>query len=131
MAMKHESYRFTEEHEWVSVKGGMGIVGITDYAQKQLGDIVYVELPEVGRMVEKGKEIGSIESVKAVADIYSPVTGEVLLVNEALQSAPDLLNRDPYGEGWIAKISLADPGEISSLMDLTSYEKFVEEEAKK
>lgn len=129
--MKHENFRYTEEHEWITLDGGVGTMGITDYAQKQLGDIVYVDLPEAGRKVEQGKEMGSIESVKAVAEIYSPVTGEIVAANEALASAPDLLNKDPYGEGWIAKIRLSDPGELSALMDSARYERYVDEVAKK
>jgi glycine cleavage system H protein len=129
--MKHEKYRYTEDHEWISEEGGNGVIGITDYAQKQLGDIVYVDLPAVGKKIEKGKEMGSIESVKAVADVYSPVTGEVMETNQVLQDAPETMNKDPYGEGWIAKIKLEKPEEIASLMDHAGYEKYVAEESKK
>lgn len=129
--MKEQQYKYTKDHEWISVEGETGTVGITDYAQDQLGDIVYVELPSVGQEVQQGKEMGSIESVKAVADLYSPISGEVSEVNEGLQETPENLNKDPYGEGWIVKLKMAKPDEISSLMDYETYKKFVEEESKK
>lgn len=129
--MKHEQYRFTEDHEWISIEGEHGVMGITDYAQKQLGDIVYVELPEIGTNVEKGKEMGSIESVKAVAEIYSPLSGKIAEVNESLRDAPDKVNKDPYNEGWIAKIKFSKAEETASLMDYLAYEKYVAEESKK
>ncbi len=129
--MKHEQYRFTEDHEWISVEGEHGVIGITDYAQKQLGDIVYVELPEIGAKVEKGKEMGSIESVKAVAELYSPASGEIAEVNESLRDAPDKVNKDPYNEGWIAKIKFSKREEMASLMDYPAYERYVAEESKK
>jgi glycine cleavage system H protein len=129
--MKEQQYKYTKDHEWISVEGGTGTVGITDYAQDQLGDIVYVELPSIGQEVQQGKEMGSIESVKAVADLYSPISGEVSEVNEALQETPENLNKDPYGEGWIVKLKIAKADEISSLMDYESYTKFVEEESRK
>ncbi len=129
--MKEQQYKYTKDHEWISVEGETGTVGITDYAQDQLGDIVYVELPSVGQEVQQGKEMGSIESVKAVADLYSPISGEVTEVNEALQDTPENLNKDPYGEGWIVRLKMAKPDEISSLMDYETYTKFVGEESNK
>ncbi len=128
--MKEEQYRYTKDHEWIYEQEEIGTIGITDYAQDQLGDIVYVDLPTVGQDVQQGKEMGSIESVKAVADIYSPLSGTVVEVNEALQDSPENINKDPYGEGWIAKIKVANADEISSLMDYESYTKFVAEESK-
>lgn len=128
--MKEEQYRYTKDHEWIYEQGEIGTIGITDYAQDQLGDIVYVELPTVGQDVQQGKEMGSIESVKAVADLYSPLSGTVVEVNEALQDSPENINKDPYGEGWIAKLKVANADEMSSLMDYESYTKFVEEESK-
>lgn len=129
--MKHEQYKYTKDHEWISVEGEIGTVGITEYAQDQLGDIVYVELPVVGQEVQQGKEMGSIESVKAVADIYSPLSGGIAEVNEALQDSPENINKDPYGEGWIVKLKISNAEELSSMMDYSSYTKFVEEESKK
>ena len=111
--MYPENFRYTKEHEWVLVEGDTGTVGITDHAQEELGDIVYVDLPKVGHAVEQGKSLGSVESVKAVSDIYSPVSGEVIEVNEALADAPEKLNEDPHGAGWLVKIKLSDAGRSS------------------
>src|SRR6201988_2695666 len=105
--MYPENFRYTKEHEWVLVEGDTGTVGITDHAQNELGDIVYVDLPKVGAKVEKGKSLGSVESVKAVSDIYSPVSGEVIATNELLTSAPEKLNGDPHGAAWLVKVRLA------------------------
>ncbi len=128
--MKYEQYKYTKDHEWIFVDGELGTVGITDYAQDQLGDIVYVELPAVGQKIQQGKGMGSIESVKAVAEIYSPISGEVAEVNETLQDSPENINKDAYGDGWIAKLKISNPDELSSLMDYASYTKYVEEESK-
>ncbi len=120
---------YSKEHEWLKVEGDIGICGITDYAQDNLGDVVYVELPEVGKKVEKMKPFMVLESVKATSDVFSPVTGEIVEVNEKLQDAPELVNEDPYGDGWLVKIKLADKGELAELMDKDAYLKFLEEEA--
>src|SRR5579872_5897943 len=114
--MYPENFRYTKEHEWVRVDGDTGVVGITDHAQEQLGDIVYVDLPKPGTRVEQGKTLGSVESVKAVSDIYAPVSGEVLEVNDALATSPEKLNADPHGEAWLVKIKLSAPGEIQQLL---------------
>jgi glycine cleavage system H protein len=121
------TYRYTREHEWIDVSGKTGKVGITDYAQSTLGDIVFVELPKPGAKVEKGKVFGSVESVKAVSDLYSPVTGTVLEVNEELGTAPEKINSDAHAS-WIMKVDLADAAEVSQLLDAAAYEAFVKEE---
>jgi glycine cleavage system H protein len=123
--MYPENFRYTKEHEWVRVEGDTGVVGLTDYAQEQLGDIVYVDLPKVGTRLELGKSLGSVESVKAVSDIYSPVSGEVVEVNETLATAPEKLNTDPHGDAWLVKIKLSAPGEIQQLLSAGDYQKFV------
>jgi len=120
--------RYTESHEWVRVEGDEGITGVTDYAQSELSDIVYVELPEPGDSFEKGEIYVTVESVKAAADCYLPVSGEILAVNEALEDSPELVNSDPFGEAWFVRIELADPAELDDLMDATAYEAFCEEE---
>lgn len=117
--------RFSEEHEWISVSGDVGTVGITDYAQSQLGDIVYVEVPEAGKKLAKGGEAAVVESVKAASDIYSPVGGEVVEGNAALADNPALVNSDPFGDGWFFKIRIADPAELDGLMDEAAYAEFV------
>jgi glycine cleavage system H protein len=116
-------FRYTKEHEWVNAEGDTATVGITDHAQSELGDIVYVDLPKVGAKVEAGKSLGSVESVKAVSDIYSPVTGEVTAVNELLATAPEKLNSDPHGEAWLVKVKTA--GEASGLMSAAEYEAYI------
>lgn len=121
------TYRYTREHEWIDVDGKTGIVGITDYAQSTLGDIVFVELPKPGAKLEKGKVFGSVESVKAVSDLYSPVTGTVLAVNEELATAPEKINSDAHA-AWILKVELADAAEVSQLLGAAEYEAFVKEE---
>ncbi|WP_119462120.1 glycine cleavage system protein GcvH [Rhodospirillaceae bacterium SYSU D60014] len=118
--------RYTEEHEWIRVDGDVGTMGITVYAQEQLGDVVYVELPEVGRKVEKGKEMAVVESVKAASEIYAPVSGEVVEVNEALTADPATVNRDAAGDGWFVKIRLSNTGELDGLMDEAAYKSYVE-----
>lgn len=120
-----ENYRYTKEHEWVRVEGDAGVIGITFHAQKELGDIVYVDLPKPGLEVEQGKTIGSVESVKAVSDIYSPVSGEVLEANELLATAPEKLNEDPHGEAWLVKIKLSAPDEIKQLLSAADYQTYV------
>ena len=112
--------KYTNDHEWIRVSGDQGQVGITDYAQKQLGDVVYVELPEVGRTVSRGEAIGTIESVKAVSEIFSPVSGEIVSVNTALKDSPETINFDPHG-AWMFTIRLADAVEASALLDSTQY----------
>jgi glycine cleavage system H protein len=118
--------RFTSEHEWIRCDGELATVGITDYAQNQLGDVVYVELPEIGRHVAKGAETAVVESVKAASEIYAPVSGEIAAINEALAGEPARVNADPMGEGWFLKLRLADPAELATLMDEDSYKRFVE-----
>ncbi len=120
-----ETYRYTREHEWIEV--GAGKIGITDYAQNTLGDIVFVDLPKVGSTIEKGKVFGSVESVKAVSDLYSPVTGTVLAVNEELATAPEKINTDAHG-AWMLKVEITDPSEVDQLLSAADYEKFVKEE---
>lgn len=121
------NYKYTKEHEWISVNDGTGAIGITDYAQNSLGDIVFVDLPKVGDKVEAGKTFGSVESVKAVSDLYSPVTGEILEVNAELQDAPEEINTDANAT-WIIKVKLANAGELDTLLSAADYEKFVSEE---
>ena len=119
MIPKH--LRYTKEHEWVAVEGGTGTMGITDFAQHQLGDIVYVELPEVGRTVKAGETLGTIESVKAVSEIYSPVSGEVVEVNGAIEGDPSVVNKDPYGAGWMVKLKMKNPAELDELLGPADY----------
>jgi glycine cleavage system H protein len=116
--------RYSKEHEWIRVADGTGTVGITQFAQEQLGDIVYVELPEQGRKVARGDVLGTIESVKAVSEIYSPVSGTVREANGDLEARPEVVNTDPHGEGWYCRIELADDSELAELMDAGSYETF-------
>ncbi len=116
-----EALGYTENHEWARKDGSEVVAGITDYAQEELGDIVYAELPEIGQSFEKGAEFGTVESVKAVAELYMPVAGEITGINQELENRPDLVNEDPYGRGWLVTIKPADPGEIQSLMDKTAY----------
>ena len=122
------TFRFTRDHEWVRLDGDLAIVGITDYAQSQLGDVVYVELPEIGHRVEKDKEAAVVESVKAASEVYAPVSGEVAEINEALTADPANVNADPMGEGWFIKLRLDDPKELDNLMDEEGYKRFVEEQ---
>jgi glycine cleavage system H protein len=120
-------YRYTREHEWISVDGAIGSVGITDYAQNSLGDIVYVDAPKVGDSVTANATFGSVESVKAVSDLFSPVSGKVTAVNEELKTAPDKINQDPHGT-WIIKVELSNPAELNKLLDAAAYEAFIAEE---
>lgn len=116
-----EDVRYAEDHEWLRPSEAAARIGISDYAQDQLGDIVYVELPEVGRSLAKGEEFGTVESVKAVSSLYMPVGGEVTAVNELLAEAPELVNTDPYGQGWMIEVKVADPAEVDALMDRAAY----------
>jgi glycine cleavage system H protein len=120
--------RYTEDHEWIRIEGDTGTVGITDHAQEQLGDIVFVEAPEVGKTLNQGDEAGTIESVKAASEIYAPVSGEVVEANEALGDEPGQVNSDPFGGGWIYKIKIQDKGQLEKLMDEAAYKKHVEAE---
>jgi glycine cleavage system H protein len=122
-----EGLLYTKEDEWVKVEGDEGTVGITDYAQDALSDIVYVELPDVGDSVEAGETFGVVESVKAASDLYSPVSGEVTAANEAILDAPEILNDDPYGAGWMVKIKLSDTSQLEGLMDSDAYTTYCEE----
>lgn len=117
-------YRYTKDHEWIKADG---TVGITDYAQHSLGDVVYVELPKVGAHLEAGKSFGTVESVKAVSELYSPATGEVVAVNTALADSPEKINQDPHGAAWLVRLKLANPGDLASLMDAAAYEAYVRE----
>ena len=123
--MYPQDQHYTKQHEWVRLSGDVGTVGITDYAQKELGDIVYVDLPRMGAKVEQGKVMGSVESVKAVSDLYSPVSGEIIEINGALAATPEKLNESPHGDGWLVKIQLSVPTEIQGLLSAADYEKYV------
>ncbi len=124
-----EDNRYAKSHEYVHLEGDIGTVGITDYAQKELGDVVFVELPQVGSELEAGDELGSIESVKAVSELFSPVTGEVVEVNELLADNPALVNTDPFGDGWMVRIKLSDPTEMDELMSAEEYDEYLEKES--
>jgi glycine cleavage system H protein len=121
------NYRYTREHEWIAVEGSIGSIGITDYAQSSLGDIVYVDAPKVGDQVHANATFGSVESVKAVSDLFSPVSGKVTAVNEELKTAPDKINQDAHNT-WIIKVELSNPGEVATLLDAAAYEAFIAEE---
>jgi glycine cleavage system H protein len=123
------SLLYTKDHEWVRREGENAVIGITDFAQSELGDIVFVELPEKGSAIEAGKEFGTVESVKAVSEVFAPVSGEVIEVNDALRDAPETVNTDPYGTGWILKVRPSIPGELESLMTAEAYSSFIEEGA--
>ncbi len=127
MSTYPQQYRYTREHEWIDVSDGVGTVGITDHAQSTLGDIVFVELPKPGAAVEKGKVFGSVESVKAVSDLYAPASGEIMEVNEDLGASPEKVNADAHSN-WIMRIRLREPDEVASLLNAADYEKFVAEE---
>ncbi len=120
--------RYAESHEWVALDGGTATVGITDFAQDQLGDVVFVELPEVGRRVSRGEQMAVIESVKTASDIYAPVSGVIEAVNDALDGQPELINSEPYGGGWLVRIGLSDAGELGSLLDAAAYAASASEE---
>ncbi len=123
-----EDLKYSKEHEWVLVEGNVATVGITDYAQDQLGDIVFVELPAVGDKVSREDAFGVVESVKAVSDIYAPLTGKVIEINDDLPDNPEILNEDPYCDGWIIKIEMSDPDEIDDLLSPSEYEEYIAEE---
>jgi len=123
--MYPENFRYTKEHEWVAAVGDVGTIGITDHAQQELGDIVYVDLPKVGTHIEQAKSLGSVESVKAVSDVYSPVSGEVTEINRALAEKPEILNSDPHGAAWLVKIKLSAPAELAALMSAAEYEAYI------
>ena len=131
MATTPEDNRYAKSHEYLHVEGDTGTIGITDYAQKELGDVVFVELPKVGAQLEMGDELGNIESVKAVSELFSPVGGEVIEVNEVLADKPELVNTDPYGDGWMIKIRLADATEADELMNAEEYDEYVQKESGK
>jgi glycine cleavage system H protein len=120
--------KYSEEHEWVRVEGDEAVIGISDYAQEQLSDVVYVELPEVGDTFAKGDIFAVVESVKAASDVYIPASGEILEINETLEDSPEVVNEDPYGEAWFARIALADPTELDELLDPAAYQTFVDSE---
>lgn len=128
MANIPEDLHYSKDHEWIKVAGDIGTVGITDYAQNSLGDVVYVELPKVGDKFEAHESFGSVESVKAVSEIFSPVSGEVVEVNESLQDAPEQVNTDPYGAAWMLRLRLSDPSEVDSLLTAAEYEDFIKAE---
>jgi len=124
------NYRYTKEHEWVDAKDGVATIGITDYAQSELGDVVFVELPASGTKLETGKSFGSVESVKAVSEIYAPASGEVIESNGRLQNNPEIINSDPHGAAWLVKIELANPAELDGLMNSKAYEAYIEAKGK-
>jgi glycine cleavage system H protein len=128
--MYPSDYRYTKEHEWVRLQGDIATVGITDYAQHELGDVVYAELPKIGTKLTAGKSFGTVESVKAVSDIFAPVSGEVVEINSALGDAPETVNKDPHGQGWLIKVKVAAPFELSGTMDAQAYQAYVAEKEK-
>ncbi len=125
-----DGVKYTQQHEWARPEGNIAVVGLSDYAQNKLGEIVFVELPDIGAAVEAGKSAAVIESVKAVADLYAPVDGTVTEVNETLLDQPELINQDPYGEGWVFKVEIKDESQLASLMDKPAYEEFIIKEEK-
>jgi len=127
--MTPEDSKYAKSHEYVHMEGEVGTVGITDYAQKELGDVVFVELPQVGTQLEAGDELGSIESVKAVSELFAPVSGEVIEINETLAEKPELINTDPYGDGWMIRIRISDATELDDLMNAEEYEEYCETES--
>jgi glycine cleavage system H protein len=123
-------YRYTKDHEWILVTGDRGRVGITDYAQKQLGDVVFLELPEMGRTLKAEEQFGTVESVKAVSELFSPAAGEVVGVNTALVEKPEAINKDPHGAAWMIELRLTEPASVAALMDAAAYQAFVDAESK-
>ncbi|HLN63394.1 MAG TPA: glycine cleavage system protein GcvH [Symbiobacteriaceae bacterium] len=119
--------KYTKEHEWIKVEGNVGIIGITEFAQDHLGDVVFVEVPAVGRVLKAHEQFGVVESVKTVSDLFTPVGGKVVAVNEALEGTPELVNSSPYGDGWMIKIELSNPAELDELLDAAAYEAFTKE----
>ncbi|RFT14823.1 MAG: Glycine cleavage system H protein [Candidatus Saccharicenans subterraneus] len=124
--MYPDNLYYTKDHEWLKLEGEEAVVGITDFAQKQLGDIIYVDLPQPGKVLEARQAIGSVESVKSVSDVYSPVSGEVVAANSELAQTPDLINKDPHGQGWIVRLKIKDKSELNNLMKAADYEKYLE-----
>ena len=124
--MYPEDYKYSKDHEWIRIEDDICVVGITDYAQDELGEVVFVELPEAGQTFDAHDDIGSIESVKAVAEVYTPVSGEIAEVNEVLEEAPETVNKDPHGEGWLVKIRVASMDELGELMDVEAYQHFLD-----
>jgi len=124
--MVPSNFKFTKDHEWVRVEGDAAVVGISDFAQKHLGDVVYVDLPAIGTKLAVHQTIGTIESVKAVSEVFSPVSGEVVETNGELANAPEAINQDPHGKGWILKVKLANKGDLDALMSASDYEKYLE-----
>lgn len=129
MSAYPEELRYTKEHEWVKIEGNMALVGITEYAAEQLGDVVHVELPDINDEFEKDSALGVVESVKSVSDIFSPVSGKIVALNETILDTPEIANDDPYGEAWFVKIEMSAPGEVDELLSAEDYEKFLSEEA--
>ena len=125
MSIYPKNFRYTREHEWVRVEGNTGTIGITDHAQQELGDIVFVDLPKTGTRVEQGGTLGSVESVKAVSDVYAPVSGEVIEINQALATAPEKLNADPHGEAWLVKMRLSATKELERLLSAADYQAYI------
>jgi len=123
--MYPDNFRYTKEHEWILVEGDTATIGITDHAQEELGDIVYVDLPKVGTSLEQGKSLGSVESVKAVSDIYAPVTGEVTAINAILADTPEKLNEDPHGAAWLVKVKMSAPAEAANLLSAADYQTYI------
>ena len=121
-----ENLKFTREHEWVRIEGEMAVIGITDFAQGELGDVVFVEIETEGETLEKGEIFGTVEAVKTVSDLFMPVTGEVVEINEALAARPELVNQDPYGEGWMIRIKMAEEGDVAELLTPEEYRQMVE-----
>jgi glycine cleavage system H protein len=128
--MYPSDYRYTKDHEWIKAEGSTGTIGITEYAQKELGDVVFVELPKLGAKLKAGAMLGTVESVKAVSEIYSPVSGEVLEVNSALADTPEKINQDPHGAAWLVRIRLDNPHETGALMDAVAYQAYIAEKEK-
>ncbi|MDI6697882.1 MAG: glycine cleavage system protein GcvH [Candidatus Saccharicenans sp.] len=124
--MYPDNLYYSKDHEWLRLEGEEAVVGITDFAQKQLGDIIYVDLPQPGKVLEAHQTVGSVESVKSVSDVYSPVSGEVVAVNSELSQSPDLINKDPHGQGWIVRLKIKDKAEVNNLMKAAEYEKYLE-----
>jgi glycine cleavage system H protein len=120
-----ENLHYTKDHEWILVEGNMGTVGVTDHAQGELGDVVFVELPAAGKVVKAGESFGTIEAVKAVSDLYAPVSGTIKEINADLSATPELVNKDPYGKGWMVKVTLSNPGELQGLMNAAAYKAMV------
>ena len=127
MSKVPDDLRYTKDHEWVRLQGKRATVGITDFAQSELTDVVYVELPKVGKAVKAGEVLGTVESVKAVSEIFAPLGGKVVEMNKALEDAPEVVNKDPYGQGWMVALEVADPNEAKGLMDAASYRKHIGE----